>query len=93
MGAESQHTNWEVLGVGNLLNEIKNEKIQIGKKSRITEILEKMTEAEQKDFIAALDDHAIPASKISRVMTRRGHKLSAQVIYRYRSGDLAAKIK
>ncbi|WJZ48567.1 terminase small subunit [Actinomycetia phage DSL-LC01] len=79
--------------MGNLLNEIKSEQVQVGKKSRIAEILEKMSEAEQKDLIAALDDQAIPASKISRVMARRGHKLSVQVIYRYRSGDLAAKIK
>lgn len=79
--------------MGDLLNEIKKEQVQLGKKSRIAEILETMSDTDKKDFISALDDGAIPASKISRVMARRGHKLSVGVICRYRRGELAAKVK
>ena len=76
--------------VGDLLSEIKNEKdAKTGKKSKIAEILEAMSAEERKDLIAALDDHGIAASKISRVLARRGVKLSSQVVSRYRRGDLA----
>jgi hypothetical protein len=78
--------------MGDLLNEIKKERVQQGKKSRIAEIMEGMSETDKKDLLAALDDSAIPASKISRVMARRGHKLSVQVISRYRRGELATKV-
>ena len=71
--------------MGDLLNEIKQEKITTGKKSRIVEIAESMSASDKKDMYAALDDPAVSASKISRVMARRGHKLSIQIIYRYRN--------
>ena len=71
--------------MGDLFNEIKQEKITTGKKSRITEIAESMSASDRKDMYAALDDHTVSASQISRVMARRGHKLSIQIIYRYRN--------
>ena len=78
--------------MGDLLSEIKKEHVRIGKKSKIEEIIEGMSDQDKKDLLSALDDVAIPASKISRVMARRGHKLSVQVIARYRRGELATKV-
>lgn len=78
--------------MGDLLNEIKDSVVSQGKKSRIAEILDKLSEKDQKDFLAALDDHSIPASNISRAMAKRGHKLAINVISRYRRGELVTKI-
>jgi hypothetical protein len=78
--------------VGDLFNEIKNSAVGQGKKSRIAVILSTLSKEEQKDLLAALDDHSIPASNISRAMSKRGHKLAINVISRYRRGELVTKV-
>jgi hypothetical protein len=78
--------------MGDLLNEIKDNAVSQGKRSRISEILDKLSKEEQKDLLAALDDHSIPASNISRAMAKRGHKLAINVISRYRRGELVTKV-
>lgn len=78
--------------MGDLLNEIKDSAVSQGKRSRIAEILDKLPKEEQKDLLAALDDHSIPASNISRAMAKRGHKLAINVISRYRRGELVTKV-
>jgi len=74
--------------VGELLNQIKTEKVRHGKKSRLADILEKLPKDQRKDFIAALDDHSISASKICKVMARHGHKITPEIVSRYRRGHL-----
>lgn len=78
--------------MGDLFNEIKDSAVTQGKKSRIAEILDKLPKEDQKDLLAALDDHSIPASNISRAMAKRGHKLAINVISRYRRGELVTKV-
>lgn len=78
--------------MGDLFNEIKDSAVVQGKKSRIAEILDKLPKDDQKDLLAALDDHSIPASNISRAMAKRGHKLAINVISRYRRGELVTKV-
>jgi len=78
--------------VGNLLNDIKNEGSRMGKKPRILEILEELSEEDQADLLTALDDHSIPASNIREAMKKRGYKLNIDVIGRYRRGELVTDI-
>jgi hypothetical protein len=78
--------------VGNLLNDIKSEGSRMGKKSRILEILEELSDEDREDLLAALDDHSIPASNIREAMKKRGHKLNVDVIARYRRGELVTNI-
>lgn len=78
--------------MGKLFEEIIQEKSKAGNRSRIQEIYDELPKADREDFIKALDDHAIPASNISKAMAKRGHKLAVNVISRYRRGELATKI-
>ena len=78
--------------MGSLFEDIKKEAVHGGNKSRVLEILEDLSEDDRKDFLAALDDHSIPASNISRAMQKRGYKLAVNVISRYRRGELVTKI-
>lgn len=78
--------------MGKLLNEIKSEKTRMGKKSRLAEIIEQLPKDDRADFISALDDHAISASKICKVLERRGIRVTQEVISRYRRGALRTDI-
>lgn len=78
--------------MGDLFNEIKNSAVGQGKRSRIVVILNALSKEEQKDLLAALNDHSIPASNISRAMAKRGHRLAINVISRYRRGELLTKV-
>lgn len=78
--------------MGSLLNDIKESKAPHGKKPRILEILEDLSDTDRIDLIAALDDHGIPASNIVKAMSRRGYKLEQSVIARYRRGELVTNI-
>jgi hypothetical protein len=79
--------------MGNLFNEISQERTSQGNKSRILEILEVLSPEDRKDLLKALDDHSIPASSISKALARHGHKLAINVISRYRRGELTTVIK
>ena len=79
--------------MGNLFNEISQERSSKGNKPRILEILEVLSPEDRKDLLKALDDHSIPASSISKALARRGHKLAINVISRYRRGELTTVIK
>jgi len=78
--------------MGNLLNDIKDHAASQGRKPRILEILEDLNESDRADLLAALDDHSIPASNISKAMGKRGYKLAINVISRYRRGELVTDI-
>lgn len=78
--------------MGELLSEIKSEKSKLGKKSRLAEIIEQLPKDQRKDFISALDDHTISASKIVKVLERRGIKLTVEIISRYRRGALRTNL-
>ena len=70
-----------------LLDEIKKElRTTKGRQSRIAEILAQLSPADATDLQAALDDHIIPQTSISRVMQARGFKLTSSMISRYRKG-------
>ena len=70
-----------------LLDEIKKElRTTKGRQSRIAEILAQLSPADATDLQAALDDHTISQTSISRVMQARGFKLTSSVICRYRKG-------
>jgi hypothetical protein len=79
--------------MGNLFNEISQERSSKGNKPRILEILEVLSPEDRKDLLKALDDHSIPASSISKALARHGHKLAINVISRYRRGELTTVIK
>lgn len=78
--------------VGELLSQIKAEKIKMGKKSKLVEIIEKLPKDQKKDLVTALDDRNISASQICKVLARNGLKLTPDVISRYRRGALKADI-
>lgn len=80
------------MSVGELLNQIKDEKIPQGKKSRLVEILEKLSKDQRKDLLVALDDNSITASQICKVLVRNGFKITPDVISRYRRGTLKVDI-
>lgn len=79
--------------MGSLYDDIKQEQLRKGNRSRIAEILNALPDDERKDLLKALDDHGIPASNISKALEKRGHKLAINVISRYRRGELNTKIK
>ena len=79
--------------MGSLFDDIKQEQLHKGNRSRIAEILSVLSDEERKDLLKALDDHGIPASNISKALEKRGHKLAINVISRYRRGELSTKIK
>jgi len=79
--------------MGNLLNDIKDLEASHGRKPRILEILNDLSESDKADLLAALDDHSIPASNITKAMAKRGYKLAINVISRYRRGELMTEIK
>jgi threonine synthase len=79
--------------VGSLFDDIKKEQSKKGNRSRIAEILDTLPDDEKKDLLKALNDHAIPASNISKALAKRGHKLAINVISRYRRGELITEIK
>lgn len=79
--------------MGALFEDIKKLQAQRGNKSRIVDVMEKLSKEDAADLKKALDDHEIPASNISRAMAKRGHKLAPDVINRYRRGELATDIK
>lgn len=79
--------------MGQLFDDIRGEQSNKGNPSRIAQIMNDLSAEDAKDFKKALDDHAIPASNISRAMAKRGYKLAINVISRYRRGELATDIK
>lgn len=74
--------------LADLLNEIKTEPTRNGgiKRRRIEQIADQLDDDDRVDFIAALDDHNVPAVAIVRVMKRRGLPISETVISNYRRG-------
>jgi len=71
--------------VAGLLTEIKAEK-RDERKKRIDDIADQLDDKDRKEFLAALDDHTIPAVSIVRVMQRRGFKLSETMVSNWRRG-------
>jgi hypothetical protein len=57
-----------------------------GKKTRIAEIMEQLSDEDRAQFQEALDNKNITPSVIETVMTKRGFKLTANMIYNYRQG-------
>lgn len=72
--------------VAGLLTEIKSEKRIATRRPRIDDIADQLDDKDRKEFLAALDDHTIPAVSIVRVMQRRGFKLSETMVSNWRRG-------
>lgn len=78
--------------MGNLADEFSDEGKQTNqRKSRITSIVEQLSDDDRRDFLAALDDRNVPAIAIIRVMKRRGFALSETVVSNYRRGVYGAQ--
>lgn len=71
-----------------LADEIKSEPSKNGgiKRRRIWQIADALDDDDRSAFLNALDDYAVPARSIVRVMERRGFQLSESVISNYRAG-------
>lgn len=74
--------------MGKLLDEFQNAKGQKRRRNLIDDALDSLTEVEKKDLLNALSDVTIPASVVSRVMTKRGLKLPTASITRFRRGEI-----
>lgn len=73
--------------MGRLTDEIQAENsVTARRKGRIDEIAEALPDDERAEFLAALDNRAISAVAIIRVMQRRGFVLSESVVSNYRRG-------
>ncbi len=59
---------------------------QHGKKTRIAEVMEQLSDEDRAQLQEALDNKNITPSVIETVMAKRGFKLSANMIYKYRQG-------
>ena len=71
--------------MGNLREEIDASRCKAGRKNRLNEIMQAMTEEDAADLQAALDDHSVPQSSIVRALSRRGIPLAQSVISNYRT--------
>lgn len=71
-----------------LADEIKNEPSEQGgiKRRRIWQIADSLDKEDRAAFVAALNDFAVPAANIRRVLAKRGIRLSESVISNYRNG-------
>lgn len=71
-----------------LADEIKNEPSEQGgvKRRRIWQIADSLDKEDRAAFAAALNDFAVPAANIRRVLAKRGIRLSESVISNYRNG-------
>lgn len=74
--------------MGQLFDEIKHAKSEFHRRNMIDDVLDQLPDKEQSDLIAALGDTTIPATVISRVMSKRGFKLPAASVTAYRRGEL-----
>jgi hypothetical protein len=67
-----------------LLDEIEHERF-VSKRNQIELVIDQLEGDDLKDFINALNDDAVPASVLSRVMARRNIKLDLKRISEYRN--------
>ena len=74
--------------MGKLLDEFQNAKGQKRRRNLIDDALDSLSDAEKKDLLNALSDVTIPASVVSRVMTKRGLKLPTASITRFSRGEI-----
>ncbi len=74
--------------MGKLLDEFQNAKGEFHRRNLIDDVLETLGDAEKKDLLNALADVTIPATVISRVMSKRGLKLPSASINRFRRGEV-----
>jgi arginine repressor len=72
--------------MGTLREEIEASNCKRGRKSKIDEILQSMSEEDAADLQAALDDHSVPQASIARALSRRGISIAQSVLSNYRTG-------
>lgn len=70
--------------MGDLAEEIRNEKKKPKNTYRIDEIIRSLTKADADDLMAALRDPGIANAAIVRVLKRRGHDISENGVRNYR---------
>lgn len=76
--------------MGDLMKEIEAARpLPSGRRGALEIVLDAMSEADRNDLLAALDNHAIAATVISRVLQQRGIDLPTSAITRYRRGEAA----
>lgn len=71
-----------------LADQIKSEPLVNGgvKRRRIWQIAAQLDEEDRAAFVAALDDHNVPARSIIRALAKRDISLSESVVSLYRAG-------
>ena len=74
--------------MGKLFEDIQNAKGELRRRNLIDDVLDLLSDTEKRDLLNALSDVTIPATVISRVMTKRGLKLPSASINRFRRGEV-----
>jgi hypothetical protein len=71
--------------MGDLLKEIKTERVNTGgRKSLLDVVLDGLSEEDRVDVLKAVSDPSVSATAISTVLTRRGHRVAPSVIANWR---------
>lgn len=76
--------------MGDLMKEIEAaQPLPSGRRGALEIVLESLPENDRKDLLAAIDNHSIAATVISRVLAQRGIQLPTSAITRHRRGEAA----
>lgn len=76
--------------MGDLMKELQTaQTLPSGRQGILQRVIESLPDADRVDLIEALQNESIPAAVIARVMQARGVQLRADVITRYRRGEVA----
>lgn len=70
--------------MGKLGEELRNERQLPRNKFRVDELLNKLSEGDRADLLAAIADENLGISAITRVLRRNGHAISENAIRNYR---------
>jgi hypothetical protein len=73
--------------VGDLLNEIKSTKPAQGRKTLLHDVIAGLEKQDRKDLLDAIRDSSVPATVVAKVMAKRGFKLPASTVNRFRRGE------
>ena len=76
-----------LVDVGDLLNEMKTTKPAQGRKTLLHEIIDGLNASDRADLLSAIRDTSVPATVIAKVMAKRGLKLPAATVNRFRRGE------
>ena len=73
--------------MGKLLNEIKETKSPKGKKTLLHDVVVALDKQDRADLLEAIRDTSVPATVVAKVMAKRGFRLPASTVNRFRRGE------